>query len=442
MLMNHSGVQLFPLKTGSGTVANLTAGGQVAFDMTGIPVYNQSLAYYIPALIFTLKGALTQSGGTGVALYWDNLLRAILASVEVQGAWHGTPFSAGEVSAAMLPIVEFIGNGGRYVGRRRGRVPAANGTYNFNYTFALPLSCGYGQKPHHTSQLALFYQGAQVISNVAAASVLTAASPGGSLASLTLEVSAVMLPEPELRLGAGIEWVDYQQAAASGQSSFQINDFGARTRLSGVEKGAGIIFHGLLTNVNGLPGCFAAQNLTQFQAVYRNQVSLNQIDALVAMCIDALGENRPIGGAVDQAAAQGLSDTNGFPYAMGTDHSNSLENRTGLLFFPVGAMPTPDLEFSKLQTVSDPQTIEATISSISGTMHQLVQQAKSWEPTKIEEAARKIVDSGLAMRVLGTSDVEWALKVIKKQSADEISAKKLRFFPLTLKPRGADADAN
>lgn len=438
MLRNHTGVQLFPLRTSAGTVAALTQGSNATFDLSSLPIYNGNLANYVPAIIITLKGILTQSGGTGVAMFWDNFLRTIIQSIDLQNAFHGRPIAAESVLGSILPIIEFIGNGGRYVSRRRGKIPAANGAYSFNYTFAIPLSFGYGRKPHHTAQLALFFKNSQLVLNIAAASVGTTLSPGSTLTSLTAEASAVLLPEPELRLGPGIEWVDYQAAVSSGQTTFQINDFGNRTTLDGTERGAGVLFHGLLTSVNGQPGPFTAQNLTALTAQYRGQVNITHVDGLVAMCLDALGDNRPIGGAVDQAVASALSDTNGFPYAMGTDHSNSLENRTGLLFFPVGPMPTADLELSKVQVVNDGIQLESTIASLSGTMHHLCAHVRSWTPEKMESAARLIVDSGLAQKVVGTSQVEWDLKVQNKQHPDSINPKKMRFFPLTLKPAGAD----
>ena len=438
MLRNHTGAQLFPLRGSSGTVATLTPGNAAQFDLSSVPAFNGNMAYYMPAILVTIKGTLTQSGATGVALFWDNFLRLLVSSIDLQNAFHGRPIAQESVLGSILPIIEFVGNGGRYVQRRRGRIPAANGAYLFNYTFAIPLSFGYGAKPHHTAQLALFFKNSQLNINVAAAAIATAASPGSSITSLTAEASAVLLPEPEIRVGPGVEWVDYQAVVAAGQTTFQINDFGNRTTLEGTEKGAGVLFHGLLTSVNGQPGCFTAANLSAFTAQYRAQVNINHVDALVAMCIDALGAQRSIGGVVDQGGALTLSDMGSFPYAMGTDHSNEQTNRTGLLFFPVGAMPTCDLELSKVQAINEGVQLEATIASLSGTMHHVVAHVRSWAPEKLEQMARLIVDSGLAKRVLGTSDVEWDLKVTKKQDPAGISAKKMRFFPMTLKPSGAD----
>lgn len=438
MLRNHTGAQLFPIRGSSGTVATLTPGSNAQFDLSSIPTFNGNLANYMPAILVTIKGTFTQAGGTGVALFWDNFLRLLVASIDLQNAFHGRPIAQESILGSIIPIVEYLGNGGRYVQRRRGKIPAANGAYLFNYTFAIPLSFGYGQKPHHTAQLALFYKNATLNINCAAAAIATAASPGSTLTLMTAEASAVLLPEPELRVGPGVEWVDYQAAVASGQTTFQINDFGNRTTLDGTEKGAGVLFHGLLTSLNGLPGAFTAANLTNLTAQYRGQVATAHVDGLVAMCIDALGSSRNVGGVVDQAAAAALSDMGSFPYAMGTDHSNEQTNRTGLLFFPVGAMPTEDLELSKVQVVNDSIQLEATIASLSGTMHHLVAHVRSWTPEKLEQAAKLIVDSGLAVRVVGTSDVEWDLKVLKKQDPGGIGAKKMRFFPMTLKPRGAD----
>lgn len=426
MLVNHTGYQFWPLSTGSSDNPTLTQGSPTTFNLDSMPTFTDALAYYLMGLLVTITGVYTQAGGTGVATPWDVLFRLLVDSLEVRNAWHGTPISVNFVKGSFFRVVEYVGCGFRRPVRDRGIIPAANGAYSFAYTFMVPLCAGVSEKPHHTALLALFFKKAQLQINTAAASVGTTFSPGSTLTALAARCSAVLLPDKELRLGPAVEWVDYQVAAAAGQTQIQLLSFGNQTALNGTERGAGVLFLGPLTSAIGQPGSFSADTVTKFSMPWRSQVELQHVPAFLTQIMMAMGPQRQIGDATNQAVANALADTSGFPYSVGKDFSNSTDELNGLLFFPV-AFPTNDLQLSKVQ-VADGDASYFMTATFSGVHHTLAQHVRSWESQKIEDAMRQIVDNGLAKRVLGSDSIKPQIKMMGKQGS--VVAKKARFFPL------------
>lgn len=433
MFTNHTGFQHWPLSAaGGGDNPALSPGSPTVFNCNTIPLYQDRMAYYVPALIVTITGILTQAGGTGVRQSYDALARILIDSLEVRNAWHGSPVSPQYVKGAMLPILEQLTCGYRTMARKRGFFPAANGAYSFSYSFPVPLSLGLGQKPHHTAQLAAFYKEAQLSLQIAPTSVLTALSPGATLSSLAARASAVLLPEPELRMGPIVEYVDYQVAATSGQVAVPIQSFGNNTQLTKTEKGAGVFYFGLLTGNFGLPGPFSPENVTRLNVPWRGQTDTGHMVPYISQQILGMGNQRIIGSASDQAAALALSDASNFPYTPGNDPSNSTTEAANLLAFPIVA-PADQLEVTKVQVVDGDEQINVTLSSgPSGTWHMLCGHLRSWQKAAYIDGATLLQTLGLPDKILrsGSGPLKFVAKTIRKNA--DTDTKKTRFLPLRL----------
>jgi hypothetical protein len=447
MLQNHTGFQHFPLSAaGGGDNPALVQGSPTVFNLNTIPLFQGTLANYVPALLVTITGILTQSGGTGVRLIWNNLFRILVESLEVRNCWHGSPITPQNVKGAMLPIIEQFAGGYRGVARKRGVIPAANGANNFSFTFPVPLSLGLGSKPHHTAQLAALYKEAQFSLQVAQASVLTALSPGATLSGLQVRCSAILLPDPELRVGPVVEFVDYQVAATAGQVNIPIQSFGNNSQLTKMDKGSGLFYFGMLSNQAGLPGPFSAEQIVRLNVPWRGQTDTGHIPPYIAQQIAAMGNQRFIGGTQDQGAAGALSDVSGFPYLDGFDPTGSTattaSEQIGLLAMPI-VTPGADLELSKLQVVDGDESINAQFSSgPAGTFHMLAGQARSWQPSALNDLTQYLVNLGLPTKILkgGSGGLTWMVKSLRKN--DDIDAKKARFLPLVLKRQNKDKPFN
>ena len=442
MLTNHTGFQHWFLNAaGGGDNPTVIQGATTTFNLNTVPLFQDRMANYIPACEVTITGVFNQSGGTGVRQPYDALARIIVDSLEVKNTWYGAPVSPQHVKGAYIPILEQLLCGYRTPMRKRGFFPAANGAYNFSYTFLVPLSIGLGTKPHHTSQLAAFYKEAQLNINAAQASVLTALSPGATLTGLAARCSAILVPEPELRLGPIVEFIDYQAAASAGQTGVPVQSFGNTTQTTKTEKGAGLFFFGLLTQNFGLPGAFLPENVTRLNVPFRGQNDTAHIAPYVTQQILSMGGQRVIGSVADQASALALADMGSFPYAPGTDHSNSQNELTGLLYLPV-VTPADQLESTKVQVVNGDEQINLTLSSgPSGTHHMLAGHYRSWQEAAYVDAATYLSSLKLPEKILrgGSGDLVFVPKTTKKNAS--ISKKKLRFLPLVLKRQVADPKA-
>jgi hypothetical protein len=442
MLQNHTGFQTFPLSAaGGGDFPSLTPGSPTVWNLNTIPLFQGNLANYVPALAVTITGTLNQIGGSGVRIPFDGLYRILIESLEVRNAWHGSPMSPQHVKGAMLPIIEQMAAGYRLFSRKRGFFPAAAAAYPFSFSFPVPLSIGLGAKPHHTSQLAALYKEAQFSLQTAQAAILTALSPGATVTALQARCSAILLPEPELRVGPVMEWIDYQVAATAGQVNVPIQSFGNNSQLTKMEKGSGLFYFGLLTSNQGLPGPFLPENITRLNVPWRGQYDTGHMQPYIAQQILAMGNQRQIGSAADQGAATALSDTGNFPYTAALDQVGASELQ-GLLAVPL-VVPTTELELSKLQVVDGDESFNAQLSSgPSGTWHMLAGQARSWQASALQDLTQYLVNLGLPSKILksGSGGLTWMVKALKKN--DDIDAKKVRFLPLALKREKKDAPFN
>jgi hypothetical protein len=442
MLQNHTGFQHFPLSAaGGGDNPSLVQGSPTVFNLNTIPLFQGTLANYVPALECTITGILTQAGGTGVLVNWETMYRVLIESLEVRNCWHGAPISPQNVKGSMMPIIEQMAGGYRTFMRKRGGVPAANGATTFSFTFPVPLSLGMGSKPHHTAQLAALYKEAQFSLQVSQASVLTALSPGATLSSLQARCSAILLPDPELRVGPVIEFIDYQVAATAGQVNIPIQSFGNNSQLTKMDKGSGLFYFGMLTNNVGLPGAFAPENITRLNVPWRGQTDTGHMPPYVSQQVLAMGNQRIIGSTSGQTGTS-LADTSGFPYILGYDAISGASELTSLLAVPIVA-PGCDLELSKLQVVDGDESLNAQFSSgPSGTHHMLAGQARSWQPSALNDLTQYLVNLGLPTKILkgGSGGLTWMVKSLRKN--DDIDAKKARFLPLVLKRQNKDKPFN
>ncbi len=430
LLRNHTGFQFYPLSAGSNDNPTLSQTAPTSFEMKNIPIAVGALPYYVYGVLLTITGNLVQSGGTGSVVSFNRLKQALIDNLEVRNAWHGTPVSSNHVKGTMLPIIEAVGGGYALPQIAGGAFPAANASYPFELNVYVPLSIGNGAKPHHSAQLALFYKQAQIAIQPSLSSVLTGFSTGASFTSLAVRASAVMLPEPELRLGPCAEWIDYQSPASSNQNQIALDSFGNVTGLAGTIPNAGVSWMGALTSAEGLPGSFTAQSVTRYSFPWRGQVDIMQIQAFVAQQLFAMGGDHFARSATAQLAALSGDQNLAFPYQLAAGSLVALQQLNGLLAFPM-VTPAQDLELTKIQTAKGTQSYFLTGPTFSGTNHTLVQHVRSFDGNKRDDAVKQIVDSGLANLVLGRSNgLGWVPKLEKKN--DAIDAEKLRYLPFRL----------
>lgn len=433
LLRNHTGFHLYPLTAGANDNPTFSQTTPTSFELKNIPIEVQGLAYYLYGCLLTFTVTINQPGGTNVVTY-SQVLRALIDSLEVRNAWHGTPVSANHVKGSMLQIIEPVSTGYAMPQLTPGVVANSNAAFVLEVNVFVPLCVGQGAKPHHTAQLALFYKQAQMVINPAAASVLTAISAGATFTAMSVRASAMMLPEDEIRLGPVAEWIDYQSPASSNQTQIALDSFGNNTNIAGTIPNAGVAWMGALTSVDGGVGSFTADTVTTYSFPWRGQVQTQQIQGLVAQQLLAMGGGDFAARAEATQAASFYNNTFGFPLAIANTGAgaagNTWKQLPGLLFLPM-VTPAPELELTKIQTAKGTQSYFLQGPTFSGTNHTLVNHVRSFSDDKRDDAVRQIVNSGLAKIVLGQdTNLGWVPKLLKKNRT--ISGEKLRYLPWRL----------
>jgi len=232
MIRKGTGFQCFNLTSGGNNQPALTVGQPTSWDFSAIQISTGKLAYYLLAIVLTIYGTVTQSGGTGQVIQPDALTEALISSIEVRNTWMGTPISQQFALGQYLPLMEYVGAGYRLPRREMLPIPAANGATQFTRTIVVPLCVGLVQSPHTTAQLAAMYKTGQFVLNMngtTGATALATLSPGASFTGgLSAQASVILDPHPSLFLAPGQYWCDYQTTAAGTQSKFSSTPSGTR----------------------------------------------------------------------------------------------------------------------------------------------------------------------------------------------------------------------
>jgi hypothetical protein len=418
MLKNHTGLIKWPLKGPLGESQTYAASSNFTFNLDDVPVNAGGKALYLAGveLDFVFTAANNDSSATAISdRDWPRIL---LSDIQLENTFMGTPVSSNHWKGTIWNCYEHELCGHRFwSGRRRG-VATGTASQVTRVRLMLPLMSGLFTKSHHTAQLALLYKRSQLVMNTAATSVLTGLSTGAALSSGTIRATALLIAEPEIRLGPAVEMVDYQHPYAANNESIELRSFGNATGLIGTEQGAGLVSLRWLSSSNGQPGAGLTANVSRIAIPFRDQAPIQNLNPFFAEMEAAMG--------LDRSNADRLSDDSPFPYPQDTDTTEQT-----CAYLPL-VTAYPDAELTKVQCVEGTQTYFLTISTGSGTHHTIAQHLRSWTPDMYEGAKKLIVDSGLARAVLGSNLVDWTTKLKNKQSLEDVSAKKWRFLPQRL----------
>jgi hypothetical protein len=469
---NHTGIVTHRLSgNGNGQTQTWSAGGEMSWLMKSLPkLTDGKLCNKMLGLIVTIAGSYTSiataesshAGGwpgsdadrANVRTMWDTI-RALVESVEVRSAWHGTPISSQHVKGSMLQLIETVGNGMSRPFRQRpplrtmvGETTVDTPMY-FRYSFFLPLCLLAGRKGHHTALPAVLYKNSEFVINCGTGN--PNAWQTDVLGTTTFDVSAALLPENEITLGPGVSWIDYQQHVSG--EAVDINGLGAVRTLDSVEPGAGIAGLFWLSNRLGLPGPGQVKHITDLTFPLRGIVHTKHLDPIITQLENIM--DGPANPPTDKDAAYDgdgtgtpkAGDYAGFPYDdfdVGTGELGA-SNTVARIYPPnpvvLGlVVPGRDFEVTKCQ-VSDGtqqlqmQHVSGTPAVDTGTHHILALQLHSWTPAAFASAMQIFIEEGLCRAVENTDDVEWSLKVLNKQDPTPLSVRKRRFMAMKIVPK-------
>lgn len=476
-LRNHPNITHWPLSgNGGGQVQTWEQGQPMSWLMRTLPKLadNGTKVNYLLGFCVTIIGSFTHVHDPGIGCYaddfknpgsatarssvrtmWD-VIRMLIGSVEVRSAWHGTPLSAGHVKGSMLQLLEFVGNGLETPYRQKPVLvcTASPSTQYFRYSFFLPMCLLAGQKGHHTALPAVFYKDAELVINAASKlNPFGGTTEYDSLGATTFKVSAVLLPESEIRVGPGMEWIDYKQVVNG--NAYDLAGLGTVTTLDRVKPGSGLAGLFWLSNRNGLPGAGMVRDINSLAVPFLDIPQSTHLDPIIQHFESVVGGRAlPLGPATASAdgdgdPGEGATDFCGLPYddfdrgtsenGSGNASAQSQPNPLWLAF----KVPPKDFETSKLTFANGSQQVQlepATEGMQGRTHHTLALQFRAWTPEAWTSALQLLISEGITKSVLNTDDVEWSLKTLRKQNPLAIPPSKRAFFAMALRPKkGAQA---
>ena len=476
MTRNHDGDRFFQLipPTGGPSVP-WALGGQQRFRFTGVPfLTNGNLCNHALGILLTVvcqinAGGINPAAGTAgklstTAYCIDDFIRALFASVKIEGALHKEPANEQTWKAAVLRTIEYISCGFRYFGRQGPQVFHQGSRKNniIAFDMFLPLTYGLGEKGWQHNALPTFcYSDAQLVLNFANGFADSPSEGAPTCSAAKLRATLVMLPQNEINLAPGHEWQDYQVPASTSLNQvILLEKFGLTTALDNVERGAGVdtlLLASSRVASTGYAGACAHAGIRRVGIPFRGQESTTHIEPFLRNMEIAI--DRP-----NYLAAQDLiepadlpvdtvaGDKAGWPYPENYQEVNT--NLTSAHYgddgccvddpdwFPI-IFPGRDLELSKVASYEADQQVQ--IDYVAGGApqagsihHMLAHQYKSWTPSGWDALMRKAVDSGVAQAVLGTNSVTHSLKLTKKNpDPAAIDLTKLRYFPHKVVPLAA-----
>jgi hypothetical protein len=442
-LKNHTTPLPFQLSGDRGDNPALAAGTTYKFNLSSVPYVTRKMCNYLAGIVVTVLGFhATYDPGESDPAHLDgsDILRALFESAEIQQTMFGTPVSANHYLGKYFGLFEYIANGMQaYQAQPQPIGGTTSAGHHMALNFFIPLSALLGMKGHHTCQPVVCYDRAQFILRTAALTGIDHLTV--DTASMSLKVSAIVVPEPELRLGPGTSFMQYTQTASSSGAIVAVDALGNSTTLEGAEPGAGIA--SFLWMGDGDRAYGGAQDVNTLEYVslpFRDLQMTRHLDPLIADWMNACGAGDvPWNISENDHAAGDLAGGGhraGYLYGASYPGAASMEYLAqGAEFLPL-ITPHKFLETSKLQVVQGTQSIGIKSSgSFSGQHIFTVLQYHSWTPAKQEEVLRKLVDCGVAKAVWGTNDLQPKLKVANKQPSGALNPEKTRFFAMTWEPK-------
>jgi hypothetical protein len=427
---NHTGYRFVTLQGDASEVATYAHSRTFPWFCKNLPAVTAGrLANYLVGFIITAVVTFTQEGEA--ALYdSDDMARALFESVELKNTLFGKPISHNYYKGSFIPLGGFVGNGMRRPVPMAAPFEASTAAYTKRLNYFIPACSLLGLKGHHTAQLACCYDGATF--EIKTAAVDTIEDIVGI--SGELRVTAVLLADPEIRLGPGTSFVRYEQVVGASATKHMIEALGNTSALAGCDTGAGIAFLAWMTSRKGHGGSFDyPYNLEYVNLPFRG---LDQLVTLDGLFLDYLGacNNADAGQTLPSVGALGGPlATTGCLYDI--DAVSPANQVLDALFVPL-VSPKRFMEVTKLQSVEGTVELNAKLSiPFSGQDVFYALQYHSWTPAMQENFLRKVVDSGVARAVWGTNDLQPKTKLINKQPAGGLNLSKTRYLPLTWEPK-------
>jgi hypothetical protein len=438
-MRNFPRYRAHPLQSDSSPNPAWAASSKTVFYLRDLPELTYgNQANYLAGFLVTVDATMTVSGVTSTIVDrpQDQIVPAFFSDVLIDDCWGGVLMSNNHVKGYSLDLIERLSLGG-YFTRRMVPLPGTPAAARtFRFSIFVPTTFARGEKGfHHNSPLACLVKNGKITLNAPANSILTDTNNNAwAISAATMRCSAILTYDRELRLNPAHEWIEYFKAPGNAQN-FTFDGLGSTSGYPRTQNGVWLDTLVNLTDADntqgktGMPvGCYIASTLTRLNADWAGQGDTQHVEALAALAeqldCDGLSADimRP---AISPLLAQGsvYSDNKaGFPYtsrSYGTGMVAVTRAQTldpYLKIVPL-LLPPRDLELTKLPRYEGAQTVNRDITLIgTQTDRWLSHQYRAWTPDAYDEAKAKIIGSGVALAVLGQTNLDWQVMPLRKNN--------------------------
>jgi hypothetical protein len=358
----------------TGSTALSVTPGSVAtpatFNMTGLPPVSPDGQHNYAQAIWCHVQLAFNPDAAGSAVDWDRLYKAV-ASFRVTSQWLGDVFSPSHTRGVVAGhIIGPLASGYRYPMSARAQIPASTDTtLTVDLYYKLPLSYECLKKPKETAQWVGFFENGIFEVLIGTTTVFDGDYAGAVIeAPITVRAWMEYEPSPDLYLGVPVQW--RERVIAGGGPQTQLMSVGQETNWNGVQAGCGLMWLSWLADPGnlGLGGASSVDNLTSYEAAWRGQQQIQNLDPLFISLRQATrGRVAPIAGLGTTIMADG----GGWPYTMDATPNGRVAGQSTAMFLPL-VFPGNEFETSKAQRVLGNLQINSTATSTISNAHRYV----------------------------------------------------------------------
>lgn len=323
----------------------------------------------------------------GSAVNADKLGK-VMSSWSLFSPLHGDYFPAAHTRGAVVAnIIQTIACGYFNPQHARAQLPASTDTdITLDIFYWLPLSYDFLAAPHETAQWVGFFDQGKLEGILDVSTVLDGDYAGAVLKTPTqIRAWVEYIPMPDNSLGVPVAWRDRE--VVGGGPSPTIPSVGQESGFNAVRPGCGLAALLWLSNSTGigLGGPDGVDNFTSYEAPWRGQKQVQNLDPLILMA------RRMAGRRVGPVAGLGttiIADGAGWPTTMAATPNNRPAADGQNLFLPM-VLPGMEAETSKFQRVTGNLKVQFGVTDAISASHRFVScEFMEWDDITIDKSFR------------------------------------------------------
>jgi hypothetical protein len=433
---------------------NWALGSSIQYYFTDLPIKTvicgkkYASAVQGVMLSYKLKLRNNSAGSVNVATR-DEIMRALISQVQVDGSALGTIISAAHMKPGIIDTADFVANGGRNEAAIYGAtdlLPYTGPSDRRPMEFQVFLPFGYYgcTSPYSMAPMTSWIRPANL--KVDAPSTFPT-DIGFTVEDCTVTASATMIWRDEIILSPGFQLTRFKSTATQGTNSdpVDLRSFGQNSTLTGCEQRAaiaGLLWASSLVQGDGT-GAGLVSNITDFSALFAGIEQTNDLAPIINELrseyqreAEYLLPELTVGGssaAIPPPGRYPLYDVAGNPSPVGTQRCSSFAR-----FLPVFP-PRKKGQISKMPIADGSPSYQLTGTFNNSDHYSYLFGIYRWQAAQADALIAILARDEIGSFLYGgnspaPNDLVDVLKLSKK-NADPINISKSEFMPRKLLPK-------